>query len=406
MDGEILEGATRKTPPFTPSTSFSGAAPMGRLVAAALPTVRPGMLVRRRRRVAAPYPLDEPGTRYFYFARNGIYALARLWSLSGKEVLFPAYFHGVELEALLEAGVRPRFYPVGERMQVDPDEVIRRIGPETAAVYLIHYLGFPGPAEELAKACNERKVYLIEDCALALLSKKGERPLGSFGDAGIFCLYKTLPTPNGGAVVLRGGPLGLPEGLRPPFASTIAPIASSLLQGLELRAGVAGQLLRRVARGLGRSASDSMGAERIPTGTQHFDRTHLGLAMSELSRVVIEAQDFDEIVERRRRNFFHLLGRLRGLAPPIFGELPPGVCPLFYPLQVKDKQRVLDGLRAEGIEAIDFWGVSHPSIAPGKFPEVDTLRSSIVEIPCHQDLDPTTIDRMAAIVVGVLEKER
>src|SRR5690606_23210046 len=98
---------------------------------------------------------------------------ARLWGLAGKEVLFPSYFHGVELDALLEAGARVRFYPVDRRMQVDPRQVVQRIGKETAAVYLIHYVGFPGPVEELAAICEERGVRLIEDCALALLSCLG-----------------------------------------------------------------------------------------------------------------------------------------------------------------------------------------------------------------------------------------
>src|SRR5690606_23065262 len=162
-----------------------------------------------------------------------IYALARLWGLAGKEVLFPSYFHGVELDALLEAGARVRFYPVDRRMQVDPREVVQRIGKETAAVYLIHYVGFPGPVEELAAICEERGVRLIEDCALALLSCLGERPLGSFGHAAVFCLYKTLPTPNGGVLVLRHPPaIRLPEGERPNLASTVGPMLASMLQRL------------------------------------------------------------------------------------------------------------------------------------------------------------------------------
>jgi dTDP-4-amino-4,6-dideoxygalactose transaminase len=318
-------------------------------------------------------------------------------------VLFPAYFHGVELEALLEAGVRPRFYPVQQRMRVDPAEVEKRIGPETRAIYLIHYVGFPGPVEELRELCDRRGLLLVEDCALALLSCQGDRPLGTFGDASIFCLYKTLPTPNGGALVIRGGgPIGLPEGDPPPVAATFSHAASSLLVGLELSGGAAGRVLRRVARGVGRAAARVVRAQRVPTGTQHFDRSRVGLAMSRLSRRVIEAQDFPAIVERRRRNYFHLLGRLRDLAPPVFGQLPPGVCPLFFPFAVRDKQTVLRRLHARGVDAVDFWRVGHPAVPPGSFPEVDELRQTILELPCHQDLAPTAIDRLAAIVHEVV----
>ena len=74
----------------------------GSLVASALPTLGPGMVWPRTRRAAVPFPFDDPGVRYFYYARNAVYALARLWNLAGQEVLFPAYFHGVELEAPYE----------------------------------------------------------------------------------------------------------------------------------------------------------------------------------------------------------------------------------------------------------------------------------------------------------------
>lgn len=375
----------------------------GRLTATAFPTLTPGMLFPRRARVRPPFPFSDPSAATFYFARNGIYSLARLWGLAGKEILFPAYFHGVELEALLEAGVRPRFYPVHARMQVEPAEVIARIGDDTKAIYLIHYLGFPGPVEELAAACAERGIRLIEDCALALLSCLGDRPLGSFGDAAVFCVYKTLPAPNGGVLVLRQAtPIGLPRGEDPSLASTLAPVASSLLQGLELSGGGVGAVVGGTVRSVGRTVSRWVAPGKVPTGTQTFNRAHVGLAMSPLAKQITEAQDFSKIVERRRRSYFHLLGRLRGVSTPIFGELPPGVCPLFYPLQTDRKERLLEVLWANGIEAVDFWRRGHPSVPPGTFPEVDHLRRTVVELPCHQDLEPRVIDRMADLVVEVL----
>jgi dTDP-4-amino-4,6-dideoxygalactose transaminase len=144
---------------------------------------------------------------YVHFARNAIYALAWQLGLAEADVLVPAYCHGVEVEALIAAGVRVRFFPVHGGMQVDPDEIRRLVRPDTRAIYLIHYLGFPGPVHELRALCDERGLLLIEDCALALLSRLGDEWLGSTGDAAVFCLYKTLPTVDGGAAVLKEGRL-------------------------------------------------------------------------------------------------------------------------------------------------------------------------------------------------------
>src|SRR5438093_13551484 len=95
-----------------------------RFFAPAYPSLSLRMLLPPPRSADVPFPFSNPGARYFYLARNGIYALARLWGLNGREILFPAYFHGVELEALLQAGVRVRFYPVREGMHVQVDDVV------------------------------------------------------------------------------------------------------------------------------------------------------------------------------------------------------------------------------------------------------------------------------------------
>jgi len=387
------------------SETVDGRPPEEEIFAPAFPTLWPHMLLPRTQRVEWPYPFTDPSVRYFYFARNGVYALPRLLGLAGQEVLFPAYFHGVELEALLAAGVRLRFYPVREGMRVDPAEVAALIRPETRAVYLTHYLGFPGPVEELQRICRERGLWLIEDCALALLSRLGEQPLGSFGEAAVFCLYKTVPAPNGGAIVLRGqGGDELSAGKSPSLASVVSYAASSMFANLALRGGAAGRWLRRTILACGKAALTAAGTERVATGTPHFNRSQAGIGMSRLSHRVLSAQDFSAIIERRRRNYVRLLGWLRDLTPPVFGELPAGVCPLFYPFKIQDRERVLARLEARGIGAGPFWSTGHPLTPPGLFPEVDELRRTVLWLPCHQDLTEATIDRMAAMVCEVVRE--
>jgi dTDP-4-amino-4,6-dideoxygalactose transaminase len=125
--------------------------------------------------------------------------------------------------------------------------------------------------------------------------------------------------------------------------------------------------------------------------------------MSPLSALVLRNLDYASIVAARRRNYFLLLGRLRDLAPPVFGELPPGVCPLFYPFVTDDKSGVAERLAARGVETVDFWRTHHPSCPPGEFPEVDALRRRVLELPVHQDLAP---EDMAFVARAVEESVR
>lgn len=378
----------------------------GKLFVPSLPTLWPHMLLSRSRPGAYP-PFASPNVRYFYFARNAVWLTVKMLGLDKGEILVPSYHHGVEVEALVDAGATPRFYRVGSRWDVDVEDVARRITPKTKALYLIHYAGFPGPVAEMRRLADQHGLPLIEDCALSLLSSDGGTPLGTTGDVGIFCLYKTLPVPNGGALVVNGPrQYSLPEPPAPPSASTFSHTVSALLQNLELRGGAVGRGLRSLVRTLGHGTVKAASIERVATGTQHFDRRHVDLGMSPLTKRIALAQDLDAIVEARRRNYFFLLGRLRDVSPPLFNQLPPGVCPLFYPMVVQDKAEVMARLHARGIDAIDFWKRFHPACDPAAFPEVAQLRRSIVEIPCHQDLSPEVMADVAGAVREALKSDR
>jgi dTDP-4-amino-4,6-dideoxygalactose transaminase len=349
------------------------------------------------------YPFAASDVTYFYFARIAVWVIADLLKLNEGEVLVPAYHHGVEIEALLAAGAKLRFYPVGRNWDVDPDEVERRISPKTKAIYLTHFAGFPGPVQELRKIADRHELVLVEDCALSLLSKNGRLPLGSTGDVGIYCLYKTLPVPNGGALVInrkegRRNGYHAPAFPAPPLTSTVSHAISSLLQNLELRGGNAGRLIRRGIRRLGKGAVDVGRIKRVTTGSDHFNPDDVNLGMSALSRRVLASQDMDRVVRVRRRNYRILLEALRDVSPPLFDTLPDGVCPLFYPLVVPDKENVMGALETRGIETVDFWRFFHPACDPADFPDAVWLRRHILEIPCHQDLSRETMEYVAKCV--------
>jgi perosamine synthetase len=359
-------------------------------------SLSPRMLLPRVKRTNLPFPFNNPGTEYYYFGRNAIYDLALMWNLAEQEVLFPTYCEGIELEALLSAGVRLRFYPVHGRMRIDPEEVTSLVGPNTRAVYLIHYLGFPGPVKEIAEVCRARNVLLIEDCALALLSQLEDKPIGSFGDAAIFSVHKTLPTPNGGALVLRSNEFSQSQRTtRPPLSSTLAYLSSSIRVHLGLRNNAWTQFVSKMIRSLGTVGAHTLGTEPVPLGAYHFDRSKANLGMSQLSHLIISSQQFSSIVTKRRRNYLQLLERLRSISPPTFDQLPNGVCPFFYPLEVENNQAVLQKLQARGVGAFSFWSQDHPMLPRGQYPEVDKLRRTIIYLPCHQDLSPPVIARLA-----------
>ncbi|WP_404800643.1 DegT/DnrJ/EryC1/StrS family aminotransferase [Anaeromyxobacter paludicola] len=357
-----------------------------------LPTLWPEMLVPRRRPEAPPFPFSAGRARPYYFARNAVFHGARLLGLAGAEVLVPAYHHGVEVEALEAAGCQPAFVRVNARMELDLEDLEARVGPRTRALYVIHYAGFPQPMREIREIARRAGLPVVEDCALALYSCDGPVPLGLLGDLGVFCLYKTIPVPNGGLLVVNGELAGEPPPVLPaPLASTASHAGGAMLANAAFRLGDAGQALRQGGRRLARAVRGAARVEHVSTGTMHFDPGAVDLGMSRLSAAIAANLDHREIVAARRRNYRLAQARLETLSPPVHPELPPGVCPLFYPFLCDDKDRLKRRLAARGVETVDFWRTGHPACPAERFPEVAMLRRRVLELPIHQDLSPEDV---------------
>lgn len=345
-----------------------------------------------------PFPLAEPRCHDFYVARYGIYRLFQAIGCGPADtVLVPAYHQGNEVLAIRATGARVAFYSIGRDLQPDLDEVRALARRGARALLAIHYAGWPQPIRELATIRREFGLHLVEDCALAFLSESGGRPLGSYGDDAAFCLYKTLPIPNGAVVVRNRADLaGLPE---PPTRSCGA--LSAVGRSLELsfawwrnRFEPGGAALFGLKRMVGRALS-GMALARHPVGDEGFDAARASLRMSDVSRRLLPRFDYAAIRARRRQNLSLLQERLGG-EPGAFGVLPEGACPLFYPLLVRDKAGVVRQLRARGIEAIPFWNNGDPEAH--SFPDARFLREHLVDLPIHQDVTPERIDHMAAAI--------
>jgi dTDP-4-amino-4,6-dideoxygalactose transaminase len=291
-----------------------------------------------------------------------------------------------------------RFYPIDRSLEPDLAALAALCTGATRALFVIHFLGWPQPMAEIQSFCRSRGLLLIEDCALALLSEHEGRPLGSFGDHAVFCLYKTLPVPNGGLLVHNragAGTLTAPP-LHPCGLLPLAGRSTELvLEWLRTRSDGSGRALFALKRAAGRVLRAS-GAERHPVGDMGFDPGQLDLAISPVCHTLMRRCDFASIRRRRRENFHRLHAALEGHVPFLKRNLPEGVCPLFFPILVPDKRAAARALRARGVDAVEFWNEGAPEA--DVFPDVQFLRRHVLELPLHQGLGPPQIEHVATQV--------
>jgi dTDP-4-amino-4,6-dideoxygalactose transaminase len=352
--------------------------------------------VRPRLADPAPFPFNAPDRLPFFRARNAIYHLFRgLVALRpGLKVLAPDYNSGNEILALSAAGVEVVYCHVDRRMCLDPGAVedsCRRHTPDV--LYVIHYLGWPQPMSELVDLCRRREMLLVEDCALALLSAPGARPLGSYGHWAVFCLYKTLPLPNGALLVQNAEKLeslGRLRLRRVGPASVLGRTTELLVQRIRGRVNGVGAALQGVKRGMGRVAN-ALDVRRAAIGDIGFETGAVDLAMSPVSEWLLERLDFVRIRQQRVENFRRLAAGLDGQAVKVFDEVGDGVCPLFFPILVRDKQATAEALRRRGVDALEFWNTSSES-GNEMSSSARLLRDQVLELPIHQDLAPRHIE--------------
>jgi perosamine synthetase len=342
------------------------------------PPVTPSILLRRPR-TELPFPLSQSHCRLFRRARHGLWHAVRAHGFEpGDEVLVPEYHHGSEVEALLRAGLQPRFYSCDELLEPDRAQLNRLLNRRVRVLYLIHYLGFPQDATRWREWADDNRLLLVEDAAQAWLSERDGTPTGALGDIAIFCLYKTLGLSSGGAVV-SSRPLtvsaGVPE------------------RGLgDLRTGFKRLIGQRcdIRPTLGRSSY-------VPYDPQQdlFDLGEPASLPSRTAVFIIEREADVVIAARRRSNSRVLLTELLEFVPRAFAELPDGASPLEFPIQVRNKRAVLERLAAAGVEGADLWPRPHPLVGSDHTERAGTLRSTLVGLPVHHGLRESDLPRVA-----------
>jgi dTDP-4-amino-4,6-dideoxygalactose transaminase len=343
----------------------------------------------RRVSKCLPYPLGLDGCRVFSRARHAIWNACRKLELGNDDVvLVPAYHHGCEIEALLQAGVKIRYYELTHLLEPDPISLQSLVTPEVKVLYLIHYLGFPQDALRWRQWCDERGLLLFEDAAQAFLTETGNKPVGSFGHAGVFCLYKTYGIPDGGALISIQPP-ALPESDVKPGAWRVLKRHVNWIAERWAIVGSLHLLTRPMIKML---------RKKNHRPYKEFELGDPLAPPSALTMRLLSKLTDKTTAERRRENYRFLLNHHRDLVPRPFVSLPEGACPFAFPIEVDNAHEVLRRLRRYGVEGLLFWRNPHPSLPVEKFPLSMSFRERVFAVPVHQELTGSELQQITEAV--------
>lgn len=120
----------------------------------------------------------------------------------GDEVVTTALTFVATVHAIVHTGAAPVLADIDpETLNVDLEEIRRRITPRTRALLPVHFAGLPCDLDALRSLAEEHGLVMLEDAAHALGAVHGGRPIGA-GSLAAFSFYanKNITTAEGGMV--------------------------------------------------------------------------------------------------------------------------------------------------------------------------------------------------------------
>ncbi len=130
-------------------------------------------------------------------------ALIALGVGAGDEVITQGFTFVATWEAILEVGAIPVFTEIDETLNMDPEDLKKKITDKTRCIVPVHMLGSAARITEIVAIANQFDIPVLEDTAQAAGGRIRGKHLGSFGACGTFSFdsVKTMTTGEGGMVI-------------------------------------------------------------------------------------------------------------------------------------------------------------------------------------------------------------
>jgi len=120
----------------------------------------------------------------------------------GDEVIVPSLTFVATANAVRYTGANPVFADIisPRNVNLDPDDVVRKITPRTRAILPMHFGGFPCQMERFVEIAGDNRLELIEDAAHTIDVDYHGHKLGTWGKFGCFSFFsnKVITCAEGG----------------------------------------------------------------------------------------------------------------------------------------------------------------------------------------------------------------
>lgn len=319
------------------------------------------------------------GAEYAIAVNSGtdalILALRVLGIGSGDEVITVPNSFVSSTGCIILEGATPVFVDVLDSMNMDWAQLERAKTKNTKAILPVHLTGLPADMDPILDFARDNKLFIIEDCAQAVLAEYKGKRVGAIGDIGCFSLHplKTLNACGDGGVITTNN--------------------RDLYDQLT------------VMRNLGlRSRDDCV----TWSGNSRLDTIQAAI-------LLVKLQYLEEWTLKRRENAALYQEALSGIKDLIVPLQHPDYKAVYhtYVIQAKHRDTLKKYLLRKGVETAIHYPVPihlHQAAVTlnysfGDFPVTEKQANSILSLPVYPELNKDDIHYIAGLIRTFFENE-
>ncbi len=316
---------------------------------------------------------------------SGLHLIVRALGIGkGDAVITTPFSFIASANCMLFEGAKPLFVDIDEKtMNIDSErikEAIKGLDSPPKAILPVHVFGYPCDMDAIMDISKTYGMAIIEDSCEALGTEYKGRMVGTLGNAGVYAFYpnKQITTGEGGMIVTDD----------PDIAA-----------------------LSRSMRNQGRGDKGGWFAHERLGYNYRISDVSCAIGLAQLERL-------NEIIAKRARVAELYRERLSGVEGL---TLPPGyeiermswfvyVVRLHAEYTRKDRERVLEGLRAAGIGCSNYFSPIHLQpfykemfgFKEGDFPVTEAVADRTLALPFYNDLTEDEIECIAKTLRGLV----
>jgi len=330
----------------------------------------------------------ERNVRFVSLCREALAVIARRHAAEGRRrVLLPAYTCRTVVDPFAGDGWTCAYYGVGLDLRIDLDSLVstcRAFDPDIVLVHPYYGRGLSGRELDALAGLRRPGRVFVEDLTQGVFSTEAADVFDYYTGS----LRKWMAMPDGAFV-----------------ASDRHPFAAEEFSDEENRAYVDVELAAMRLRGDYYASGDvrtkDVSRQVDKAAQTFFSRPIAPHAMSRYSQAVVAQADFDFIAKRRLANYGHLLAHLKtDVLSPVCDDLScVTTAPLYFPVLVPDRERVVRALIAENVYAPVLWPVPDEEALVSA--AVREIYGHILALPVDQRYSETDMDRMCSVVNSI-----